>query len=101
VTISAPASAPQSFCDDMRQAVLDVCTWWGATYAGPVQIEFDDRPGPSMALLPAWRGERGRMIFRTRSILQRSAATTHEVIHVFGPNANRVLAEGRDELRQR
>jgi hypothetical protein len=94
VTIAAPASAPRSFHDDMRQAVVDVCGWWGATFAGQLAIEIDDRPGASMALVPAWRGERGRMIFRTRPVEQRSAATVHEVVHVFAPNASRLLAEG-------
>jgi hypothetical protein len=94
VTVAAPASAPQAFRDDMRKAVVDVCGWWGATFAGRLAIEIDDAPGPSMALVPAWRGERGRMIFRARAVRERSAATVHEVVHVFAPNANRFLAEG-------
>jgi hypothetical protein len=47
-----------------------------------------------MALIPAWRGERGRMIFGTKRVNAGEAATVHEMIHVYAPNANRFLAEG-------
>lgn len=47
-----------------------------------------------MALLPAWRGRRGHMLFRTWALDRGSAAVEHEMIHVLAPNANRFLAEG-------
>ncbi len=47
-----------------------------------------------MALIPAWEGNRGNMLFRTGTTVAGRSAITHEVIHVFAPNANRFLAEG-------
>ena len=47
-----------------------------------------------MALIPAWRGERGQMIFGAKRVNAGEAATVHEMIHVYAPNANRFLAEG-------
>lgn len=79
--------------EKMLRAALDsVCNWWGATFKGPFLIEVQDDRGPSMALIPAWRGNRGHMIFRARN--RRNFAITHEMTHVFAPNGNRFLAEG-------
>ena len=47
-----------------------------------------------MALVPAWRGARGEMLFRANMVRLERAAIQHEVVHVFAPNANRFLAEG-------
>jgi len=47
-----------------------------------------------MALVPAWRGARGEMLFRANTVHIARAAIQHEVVHVFAPNANRFLAEG-------
>lgn len=77
-----------------RKAWRKACTWWGDTYTGPVTIEIDDSRGPSMALVPAWRGERGTMLFRLPTVRAGRNATTHEIVHVLAPNANRLLAEG-------
>ena len=78
----------------LRTAVSKVCGWWGATYSGPLIVEISPSPGPSMALVPAWRGQRGHMLFRARVVSRGQAASVHEVTHVFAPNANRFLAEG-------
>jgi hypothetical protein len=80
--------------NDLRTAVNKVCAWWGGTFAGRLMIDLSPTPGPSMALVPAWRGERGQMLFREPAVRDRRAATVHEVVHVFAPNANRFLAEG-------
>ena len=47
-----------------------------------------------MAIVPAWRGNRGEMLFRAKIIREGYNATIHEVVHVYAPNANRFLAEG-------
>lgn len=86
-----PASA---FAAQLTSAVAVVCGWWGTTYDGPFDVRVETAPGPSMALVPAWRGERGRMQFSMRAVAAGRAATVHEVVHVFAPNANRFLAEG-------
>lgn len=80
----------EEFCDAVRR----VRNWWGPTYAGRFNVRVDDSRGPSMALVPGWRGRRGEMLFRSDTVGQGRAATIHEVLHVFAPNANRFLAEG-------
>jgi len=78
----------------LRTALDKVCAWWGPTFKGPFTIEVQDGRGPSMALVPSWRGRRGHMLFRTWAIDHGVSAVVHEMIHVFAPNANRFLAEG-------
>jgi hypothetical protein len=48
----------------------------------------------SKSLVPAWFGEGGRMEFPTWRVAAGKAAVLHELVHVFWPNANRLLAEG-------
>ena len=78
----------------LRAAIAKVCAWWGPDFAGKFVISIEDSRGPSMALVPAWRGEQGKMLFRAAPVRSRTAAIEHEVTHVFAPNANRFLAEG-------
>jgi hypothetical protein len=78
----------------LRTAVDKVCDWWGETFSGRLSVDILTQPGPSMALVPAWRGQRGHMLFRARVVGMGRAASVHEVTHVFAPNANRFLAEG-------
>ena len=96
VTIDASMSGSdvRAFDAHFRDAFNKVCGWWGNTYSGRISIEILDTRGPSMALVPAWRGNRGRMIFRSGAIREGISATVHEIIHLFAPNANRFLAEG-------
>jgi hypothetical protein len=84
----------RAFEKEFRQALDKVCDWWGKTYTGKISIEVLDSRGPSMALVPAWRGNRGQMIFRSGTISQNITATIHELTHLFAPNGNRFLAEG-------
>jgi hypothetical protein len=78
----------------MRQATAKVCAWWGPSFTGAFTIDVVEVNGPSMALIPAWRGERGRVMFPASRVRQGRAATIHEIVHVYAPNANRFLAEG-------
>jgi hypothetical protein len=48
----------------------------------------------SKSLVPAWSGQRGRMEFPTSRVAAGKAAIAHELVHVYFPNANRLLAEG-------
>lgn len=84
----------RSFEADLRTALDKACGWWGPTFKGPFEIEVREDRGPSMALVPAWRGQRGHMLFRAWTVRRGNAATVHEMIHVLAPNANRFLAEG-------
>ena len=82
------------FQKDLCAAIARVRDWWGPTYTGPIRVRVLDSRGPSMALVPAWRGSRGEMIFRSFTVRRGSSVTVHEMIHVFAPNSNRFLAEG-------
>jgi hypothetical protein len=88
-----PAAAT-TFQSEMERARAKVREWWGATFEGPITIETNTERGLSMALIPAWRGDRGQMIFGAKRVNAGEAATVHEMIHVYAPNANRFLAEG-------
>src|SRR5262245_17866939 len=85
------AMAP--FQSEMQRARAKVRAWWGPI-EGPISIQTDTERVLSMALIPAWRGERGQMIFGAKRVNAGEAATVHEMIHVYAPNANRFLAEG-------
>lgn len=93
VTGVRPRAAAE-FQTELQRARVKVSEWWGATFDGPIVVEIDTQRALSMALVPAWRGERGQMIFGAKRVQTGEAATVHEVIHVYAPNANRFLAEG-------
>lgn len=82
------------FQTELQRARVKVSEWWGATFDGPISVETDTQRVVSMALIPAWRGQRGQMIFGAKRVQAGEAATVHEMIHVYAPNANRFLAEG-------
>jgi hypothetical protein len=97
VTVKAEAMSDeeiQVFKKTLRSAIAKVCAWWGPTFDAPYTVSIEDSRGPSMALVPAWRGERGTMLFRSRTTSEGRSAAIHEVVHIFAPNANRFLAEG-------
>lgn len=88
------SNAAAAFQSEMQRARGRVREWWGATFENAISIESNTERVLSMALIPAWRGERGRMIFGAKRVNAGEAATVHEMIHVYAPNANRFLAEG-------
>ncbi len=97
ITISAPplsASDRRAFVEKFRAALTSFCAWWDGDFAGPYRIEIEDSRGTSMALIPAWRGNHGQVIFRMRTIRQGISPITHEIVHAVAPNGNRFLAEG-------
>jgi hypothetical protein len=96
LNIEAPISPPaRTWLEgQLRQATHKVCAWWGPSFTGSFTIDVVEANGPSMALIPAWRGERGRVMFPASLVRRGRAATVHEIVHVYAPNANRFLAEG-------
>lgn len=88
------SAAAAAFQSEMQRARARVREWWGATFEEPIMIETNTDRVLSMSLIPAWRGERGQMIFGAKRVNAGEAATVHEMIHVYAPNANRFLAEG-------
>ena len=87
-------SEEHGFRERFAAAAEKVCKWWGPSWTRGFEIEIDRRRGPSMALVPAWRGSRGAMIFRAPTIRRQASAIVYEITHVLAPNANRFLAEG-------
>tara|TARA_R110002110_G_scaffold284986_2_gene499166 strand:- start:23281 stop:24009 length:729 start_codon:yes stop_codon:yes gene_type:complete len=97
ISISAPPLSrgdQRAFVEKFRTELAKVCDWWGGNFAGPYRIEIEDSRGTSMALIPAWRGNHGQVIFRMRTIRQGNSPITHEIVHAVAPNGNRFLAEG-------
>lgn len=97
VTISAPPLSDgdqNAFVEKFRTALGRVCAWWGNEYPGPYHLDIRDNQRTAMALIPAWRGARGHVIFPMRTIRQNKSPITHEIVHVIATNANRFLAEG-------
>ena len=71
-----------------------VRAWWGVGFDGPIRVEISDRQRVAMALVPAWRGDRGKMLLPIRTIVSGTTPTLHELVHIEAPNGNRFLAEG-------
>lgn len=97
ITISAPPLSrgdQRAFVEKFRTQLTRVCDWWDGDFTGPYRIEIEDSRGTSMALIPAWRGNHGQVIFRMRTIRQGISPITHEIVHAVAPNGNRFLAEG-------
>jgi hypothetical protein len=88
------STAAVAFQSEMQRTRVKVRDWWGASFEGSISIQTNTERVLSMALIPAWRGERGQMIFGAKRVNAGEAATVHEMIHVYAPNANRFLAEG-------
>ena len=88
------STAAAAFQSEMERARAKVREWWGASFEGSIAIQTNTERVLWMALIPAWRGERGQMIFGAKRVDAGEAATVHEMIHVYAPNANRFLAEG-------
>jgi hypothetical protein len=68
--------------------------WLPAPPAPHLRIFVSDEYKISKALLPVSTGQRGRMEFPAWKIVAGEAAIMHELVHVYYPNGNRLLAEG-------
>lgn len=70
-------------------------TKFASPFTGDIKVTvFDYSPPVSMALIPAWQGERGHMKFAASRVKDKHAAVLHELTHVHAPNQARYLAEG-------
>src|SRR5262245_47448859 len=56
---------------ELRAAADKFCDWWGTSFADSFTIDVIESSGPSMALVPAWRGERGRILFPATAVRRR------------------------------
>jgi len=59
-----------------------------------LQVFVSDEYKISQSLVPASIGKRGRMEFPAWKAIASEAAVAHELVHVYFPNGNRLLAEG-------
>lgn len=89
----SPATA-RRFAELLVEERRRVRAWWGATFEEPILVKVAAERGPSMALVPGWRGERGTMLMPLQRVKGNDAASLHELVHVYAPNGNRFLAEG-------
>lgn len=84
---------------DFHQEIARLKKWsasryWPALPVPEFRVVVSDRYKISRSLVPAWSGCAGRMEFPAWRVVARKAAIAHEIVHVFYPNGNRLLAEG-------
>ena len=87
------------FKSDLCREIARLEQWaadnnWPPSPAPTFQVTVSDRFKISKSLVPAWYGRTGRMEFPAWRVIARKAAIAHELVHVFFPNGNRLLAEG-------
>lgn len=98
VEVTYPADFPVSLATAFGHQVAAererVRAWWGNTFKGTVRVHITDDVRVGMSLVPAWRGDRGEIDMPPARVRKGDAASLHELVHVYAPNANRMLAEG-------
>ena len=88
-----------SFKADFFRELASVEAWslrehWLPLPTTDLQVFVSDEYKIPKSLVPASLGQRGRMEFPAWKTVAGEAAITHELVHVFFPNGNRLLAEG-------
>jgi hypothetical protein len=95
-----PVAAGQNeFKIDFHKDMARLAAWaatqrWSALPISKLQVVVSNRYKISRSLVPAWSGHAGNMEFPAWRVIARKAAIAHELVHVFFPNGNRLLAEG-------
>jgi hypothetical protein len=97
--ISLPRAQQHRFKADFCREIARLSTWsseqnWPASAPVELQVFISDDYRLSKSLVPAWFGHRGRMEFPAWRVKAGEAAIMHELVHVYLPNGNRLLAEG-------
>jgi hypothetical protein len=67
--------AAAAFEKEMQRARAKVREWWAGAFEGAISVQTNTDRVVSMALIPAWRGERGQMIFGAKRVNAGEAAT--------------------------
>jgi hypothetical protein len=96
---SLSSTQQDSFKADLFRELATLKKWsaekcWLPFPSVDLQIFVSDEYKISRALVPAAIGQRGRMEFPAWKVVAGEAAIAHELVHVYFPNANRLLAEG-------
>lgn len=94
-----PLAQQNVFASDLCREFSKLEAWatnqnWTVTPLPGLRVVVSDRFKISKSLVPAWSGRLGQMEFPIWRVLSRKAAILHELVHVFFPNGNRLLAEG-------
>jgi hypothetical protein len=93
-------SVAQKFKRDFATRADALKQYFAATkfvplFTGDIHVKvFSYSPPVSHALLPAWDGQRGQMVFAASRAKDGTAAILHELGHVHAPNEARFLTEG-------
>jgi len=88
------SAGARRIADRMAGERKRVRAWWGTGFEGPVRVEITQDQSVAMALIPAWRGDHGKMLLPSRVVRTPTTPTLHELVHIEAPNGNRFLAEG-------
>jgi hypothetical protein len=94
----SPAQQDRFKVEFLRE-VGSLRTWaqqehWSPSLPTDLQIFVSDEYKISRSLLPAALNRRGRIEFPAWKAVAGEAAIAHELVHVYFPNGNRLLAEG-------
>ena len=68
--------------------------WLPSQAPDELKIFVSDEYKISKSLMPASVGQQGRMEFPAWKVVASEAAIAHELVHVYFPNGNRLVAEG-------
>jgi hypothetical protein len=87
------------FKEDFYREAASLMQWarrenWLPARCADLQVFVSDEYKISRSLVPASVDRRGRMEFPAWKVVAGEAAILHELVHVYFPNGNRLLAEG-------
>lgn len=88
------AAESAAYCRYAAQERQKVEAYWGATYGAAIRIHVSSQYRISRALVPGHFGNRGFMEMPLRRVRERAGSLLHEIVHIYAPNGNRLLAEG-------
>jgi hypothetical protein len=97
---SVSPAQQKSFMDVFCQAARKLDDWTAKVGWNPIQHLANLRVFVSWkypfarSLVPQWTGDPGRMEFPAFRVAVGEAGALHELVHIYFPNANRMLAEG-------
>jgi len=100
--VAYPSLSPaqqETFKAEFFKEIASLKSWarqqdWSPSVPPALQIFVSDEYKISRSLIPAALDCRGRMEFPAWKAIAGEAAIAHELVHVYFPNGNRLLAEG-------
>lgn len=89
-----PDMQRRELANKVTKAAEHVSRYLGISCNFRITINVSGRHRIPMALVPAWRGQRGLFLLPSRAVRQNRPPAVHETTHICAPNGNRMLAEG-------